>query len=105
MKLYIAILDEVPDNIVPNLVEHSILLADRAFADNEEYKTWFRLSFKKVNVRVNRKEFDKIKALPLVYLGHENHTLGGEKCCAIVCPMPTELLPNVLKCAKLWSPR
>ena len=104
MKLYIAILDEVPDNIVPCLVAHSVILADRTFADDMEYKKWFRLSFKKCVVRVNRKEFEKIKLLSC-YLGHENHTLGGEKSCAIVCPMANELLPNVLKCAKLWSPK
>ena len=104
MKLYIAILDEVPDNIVPCLVAHSVIGADRLFTNNPEYKKWFRFSFKKCVVRVNRKEFSKIKALPLVYLGHENSTLGGEKCCAIVCPMEDELLPNVLKRAKLWSP-
>ena len=102
MKRYIAILDEVPDNIVPCLVVHSVLWADRMFADNANYKKWFNESFKEVIVMVNRAEFNIIRHLPLVCMGHENHTLGGEKTCAVVCPR--EEIPNVLKFAKLWSP-
>jgi type III restriction enzyme len=64
---------------------------------------WFEESFKKCVVRVNQKEFDKIAALPSVYLGHENTTLEGRKSCAVVCPR--EEIPNVLKFAKLWKPK
>ena len=103
MKLYIAILDEAPDNIVPCLVAHSVLGADRLFTNNPEYQKWFRFSFKKCVVRVSRSEFNRIRFLPLVYLGHENSTLNGEKSCAVVCPR--EETPNVLKFAKLWSPK
>ena len=103
MKLYIAVLDEVPDNIVPCLVVHSALLADRMFADNTDYQKWFKESFKTRTVTVNRSEFNRIRHLPLVCLGHENSTLGGEKSCAIVCP--SEAIPNVLRYAKSWSSR
>ena len=50
------------------------------------------------------KEFDKIAAIPGVYLGHENKTLGGIKSCAIPVPCEDKDLPNVLKFAKLWKP-
>ena len=103
VKLYIAVLNEVPDNIVPCLVAHSVLGADRAFTDNADYQKWFSESFKKCVVKVNRSEFNRIRFLPLVYLGHENSTLNGEKTCAVVCP--SEEIPNVLKFAKLWSPK
>jgi len=119
MKLYICVLDEFPDYMTPTLVGHAVLGAHKMFttandldviADHGLYKypkyiDWFENSFKKCVVRVNQKEFDKIAALDNVYLGHENNTLEGRKSCAVVCPMPDEELPNVLKFAKLWKPK
>ena len=116
LKLYIAVLDEVNDGMVPTLVAHSILGAHLKFAleswqdsfeNNVEdiYSKWLNESFRKCVVRVNRKEFEKIKQLDKVYLGHENTTLGGEKSCAISYPVWSNDTPNVLKFAKLWSPK
>ena len=119
MKLYIAVLKEVPDYITPTLVAHSMLGAHMQFANqfiateddsqsiHEPYKRylkWLQTSFKKCVVRVNQKEFDKIAAIPGTYLGHENKTLGGIKSCAIPLPVENDVLPNVLKFAKLWEP-
>lgn len=105
MKLYIAVLDEVPDFITPTLVAHAMLGAHLQFKDNPSYNDWITNSFKKCVVSVNRKEFEKIKALPVVYLAHENKTLNAEKSCAVVLPSNNEDLPNVLKFAKLWKPK
>jgi hypothetical protein len=117
-KLYIAVLDEFPDYMVPTLVAHAVLGAHLDFVkchtdferivDDGPYKypqyiDWLENSFKKCVVRVNQKEFDKIAALSGVYLGHENTTLEGRKSCAVVCPRAE--IPNVLKFAKLWSPK
>jgi hypothetical protein len=104
MRLYIAVLDEFPDYMTPTLVAHAVLGAHLKFNDNPQYKDWLTNSFKKCVVRVNRKEFEKIRNLPDVYLGHENNTLNGEKSCAVVLPTVDNLLPNVLKFAKLWKP-
>lgn len=102
-KLYIAVLDEFPDYMTPTLVAHSVLSAHEKFRlTSKEYYDWYNSSFKKCVVRVNQKEFDKIVALPNVYLGHENKTLEGRKACAVVCPRKE--VPNVLKFAKLWKP-
>lgn len=68
------------------------------------YDEWLTDSFRKCVVRVSRKEFEKIKKLDNVYLGHENTTLGGEKSCAIPYPVWNDEVPNVLKFAKLWRP-
>lgn len=117
-KMYIAVLDEVGDFMVPTLVAHSVLNAHMHFIKpnniddmvdygtykHPDYIDWLENSFKKVTVRVTRKEFDKIAALPNVWLGHENTTLNGEPSCIIVCPMENEDRPNVIKYAKLWSP-
>lgn len=109
LRMYIAILDEVPSNMVPVLVAHSVLGAHVKFFSNStdsdsdfNYRKWLTESFRKVTVKVNQKEFDKIAALEEVYLGHENTTLGGKKSCAIVCPR--EEYPNVIKFAKLYTP-
>lgn len=106
MKMYIAILDEFPDYMVPTLVAHSVLNAHLKFQDDLMYQLWLEHDFKKCTVRVNQKEFDKIAKLPQVHLGHENKTLEGRKSCAVVCPYAdSEELPNVLKFAKLWEPK
>jgi len=111
MKLYIAVLDEVPVHMVPTLVAHTVLGAHMEFMrecilDSSttymSYADWLNKSFRKVVVKVNRKEFEKISALDRVYLGHENTVLEGTKSCAVVCPR-TEY-PNVIKFAKLWQP-
>lgn len=108
MKIYISVLDQVPDHMVPVLVAHAMLGAHIQFQRDlspesyQRYGEWLRTSFRKVVVKVNQKEFDRIAAIPEVYLGHENTTLEGRKSCAVVLPGPE--LPNVLKFAKLWSP-
>jgi len=116
MKLYIAVLDEFPDHMTPTLVAHAVLGAHLKFSKRyispefqswkyPAYMDWLENSFKKCVVRVNQKEFDKIAALENVYLGHEKKTLDGRDSCAVVCPIPNEELPNVLKFAKLWKPK
>lgn len=104
MKLYICVLDEVPDHITPTLVAHATLGAHLAFEHLPNYQEWIQQSFKKCVCRVNKKEFEKLKALENVYLAHENKTLGGIKTCVVVAPMQNATLPNVLKFAKLWKP-
>ena len=104
--MYIAVLDEVPDHMVPVLVAHATLGAHLWFYTqeswNNNYTDWLNDSFRKVVLRVNRKEFEKISALGNVYLAHENSTLNGEKSCAVVCPR--EDTPRVLAFAKMWKP-
>jgi hypothetical protein len=119
MRLYIAVLEDVPDFIVPTLVAHTMLGAHLQFSrtyiaheDSKDeiydlmcnYVDWLEHSFKKCVIRVNKKEFEKIAALPHTYLGHENTTLGGIKSCAIPVPIKNDQLPNVLKFSKLWAP-
>ena len=106
IKLYIAILDEFPDFMVPTLVAHTVLNADKVFSGDRVYDNWFKNSFKKVTLRVSQKEFDKIVALGAVHVGHERNTLGGRSACAVVRPYVFEEdVPNVLRWAKLWRPK
>lgn len=97
LKLYIAVLDDAPDYMVPTLVAHSILGAHLHFAELETYDEWLVSSFRKCVIRVNRKEFEKIKDTMNVYL--------GQKSCVIPLPVYSDEVPNVLKFAKLWKPK
>ena len=108
LKMYLAVLDEVPDYMCPTLVAHATLGAhlewSRQFLnDPSAYDEWLKDSFRKCVVKVNRKIFEKIKKLN-VYLAHENKTLKGEKSCAVVYPVWNDEVPNVLKFAPLWKP-
>lgn len=108
LKMYIAVREEVPAHMVPVLVAHTVLNADKYFCNNctqevaIQYCKWLINSFKKCVVSVNKKEWGKIIQIPHVYLGHENTTLDGEKSCAIA-PIMQEY-PNVIKFARLWKP-
>lgn len=113
MKMYIAVLDEFPDFMTPTLVAHAVLghhhdsyVDDFPWLPKTAYQTmydaWFYTSFKKVVLRVNQKEFDKISQLENVGLFHENNTLEGKKACAVI--VVDDEVPNVLKFAKVWKP-
>lgn len=114
-KMYIAVLDEVPDYMVPTLVAHSVLGAHLKYFSGEceaedfsaynYYYDWLNNSFRKVVLRVNRKEFDKIQNTQECYAGYENTTLNGEKSCLVVLPVDSDKVPNVLKYSKLWKPK
>lgn len=82
-KMYIAVRDDVPDHIVPTLVAHAVLAAhlqaQTLCEDFALYQAWLQHSFRKVVLRVNDKEFSKIKLLN-VHLAHESTVLAGEKC-------------------------
>lgn len=74
-KMYIAVLDEAPDYMVPTLVAHSVINAHMFFTSDESfehaprdyatYQNWLKNSFRKVVVRVSRKEYEKISNLDL----------------------------------------
>lgn len=104
-KMYIAVLDDAPDYMVPTLVAHSAINAHRYFCGSEQYNDWLTNSFKKVVVRVGRKEFDKIaKRLP-VWKGHENTICDAQPSCLVVLPLDPHDVPPLLSYAKLWKPK
>lgn len=104
-KMYIAVLDEAPDYMVPTLVAHSVINGHIYLSDWYEYDDWLANSFRKVVVRVNRKEYNKIKDTTNCWEGHENTICNAEGSCLVVMPMKVDDVPNVLKFAKLWSPK
>lgn len=112
-KMYIAVLDDAPDYMVPTLVAHSVLGAHFYFtsdykvleSDRLEYQNWFDYSYRKVVVRVNQKEFDKIYGTTLCFSGYENTICNGEASCLVVLPVNSGEVPNVLKYARMWKPK
>lgn len=104
-KMYIAILDEAPDYMVPTLVAHSVVNAHINMNFHPEYREWLSESFRKVTIRVDRDEYEKIKEKCEVWHeGSENTICGGNGCCLVVLPMQSEDRPYVLRNAKLWAP-
>lgn len=108
MKMYISVLDEVPDYMVPTLVAHSVINAHIKFSndfwDKDPYNDWLENSYRKVVIKVNHKEFNKIKETLTHWAGHENTVCNGEPSCLVVLPVSYDNIPNVLKFAKLWKP-
>lgn len=108
LKLYIAVLDKVPDHMVPVLVAHAVLGAhlewtkDDFHSENEAYYDWLKDSFRKVVLKVNTPEYNKIAALNNTFLAHESSVLEGSKTCVVVS-LRLEY-PNVIKFAKMWKP-
>lgn len=101
-KLYICIIDNFPDFMTPTLTAHAVLRHHLEFEHNERYKNWLNNSFRKCVVRVNQKEFDKIRALDDVCESYELHTLEGQVSCLTIVSNKEE--HKVLQFAKLWKP-
>ena len=111
MKMYIAVLDEAPDYMVPTLVAHSVMNAHDYFksdvrhnAQRDWYDDWHTNSFRKVVVKVPRKIFDKIHSTMDCWAGYERTICDGATSCLVVHPVLSDDVPNVLKYTKLWKP-
>lgn len=109
MRMYIAVLSDVPDHMVPTLVAHTMLWASDELAQDPSYQAWKQHSFRKCVVRLSQREWSKLlmrlqEANTPHTLGHENKTLNGAKSCCIPAPFAPSDVPNVLKSAKLWTP-
>lgn len=114
-KMYICVRDDVPDFMVPTLVGHAVLRHHIFAQDNDRdegkperqyttiYKDWLRESFKKCVVRMNEKEFKKAMEIKDAVYSWENSTLNGATSCVTI--VVDKDIPNVLKFAKLWSPK
>lgn len=113
-KMYIAIREDFPDYMTPTLVAHAVLRHHLSMTDNAInpcllYNNWLKNSFKKCVLRVNKKEYNKIKNLyitdNIVALETwENTILNGEGSCLTIV-VDCDKVPNVLKYAKLWKPK
>lgn len=104
--MYLAVLDTFPDFMTPTLIAHACLGAHLNLTGNAMYDEWLTNSFRKVVVRVDQKQFNKILNLDHgcpIYKAHEKHTLNGETSC-LVTIVDNDNIPKVLKFSQLWKP-
>lgn len=107
LKLYIAVRDDFPSHMVPTLVAHSMLSAHLIATAKADYiyKEWLVNSYRKVVIKVNEKEYNKIlEDCPVIHQGCESNTFEGRLSSIVVEPVFSNMVPNVLKFAKLWKP-
>lgn len=105
-KMYIVVHQEVPPNMVPVLVAHSVVNAHVKFQHNPIYENWLKNSFRKCVVQASPYEFDAIIRVSdpdLIHIGHENKTLGGMPSCIVRMPVQHQAVPNHFKYLRLWS--
>lgn len=107
LKLYIAVRDDFPSNMVPTLVAHSMLSAHLIATANANfiYREWLLGSYRKVVIKVNEKEYNKIlETCDVIHQGSESNTFEGRLSSIVVQPVFSDMVPNALKFAKLWKP-
>ena len=101
LKFYIAVLDTVDSGHQILSVAHGTLMAHLKFKDVPEYKEWISNSFRKCIIKVNQKEFNKIKEdIPEITIVTEG-ALDNQEIAIAICPR--EDYPNVIKFAKLFK--
>lgn len=103
LKIYIAVLEDVPASMVPVIVAHAVCPASLEWQADDVFKLWWAKSFKKVVVKVNAKEFAKLQQLKH-YAMRERTVLDGKDCCLVIHPKESLNPPNVLRFTKLWKP-
>jgi hypothetical protein len=103
LKTYIAVRDDVPDDLVPLIVAHAILSANEVWGYDQflglaphhakarehaaMWQLWKRHSFKKVVVRVTPEEFDFIESYFNTVACYEENVLGADDCVTVVLPL------------------
>lgn len=102
-KIYIAVHDEVPDNMVPVLVSHAVLGAHLKRSSNNEYLKWLAQSFRKVIVRVEANEFNQCALLPDCHIAFESTVMHAAPSCVVSMPYTSPDIPEVLRNASLWD--
>lgn len=102
MKMYICILDTVPDNFVPVIAAHASLALYLKFGNLSLMDEWLATSFKKCVVSVNQKEFDAAKNFEHNVVLTESALGGSEVCVALT---PRKEWPKAVKFYKLWKPK
>lgn len=102
LKMYILILDDVPDNFAPVVAAHASLIGHLNWYNvRESYDEWLATSFRKCVVKVNQKEFDKAKKFNDSFVSTEAGLDGGEVA-IVLCPR--EDYPKPVKFYRLWKP-
>lgn len=101
MKMYILILEDVPDEFAPVIASHASLACYLKFKDDPRMIEWLDKSFKKVVCRASYSEYNKAKeAGDFVELGESR--LDKQIVASVFCPRPE--WPKGFIYLKKWAP-
>jgi len=104
MKMYILMLDEVPDASAPVMAAHSSLMCYDRYRADRFMTEWFYTSFKKVVCRVSREEFNKARKDCDKSVITKESNLDYMECSITFCPRPKEDYPPFFRSLPLWKP-
>ncbi len=102
MKMYIILLNNIPDRLAPVISAHASLACYKKFQTDERMVKWINGTFKKVVCVVNENEFDKLKKESDYVLLTES-SLDNQEVCLAYCPR--EEFPKMFKFLRMWKPQ
>ncbi|HAO08239.1 MAG TPA: hypothetical protein DCQ50_14915 [Chryseobacterium sp.] len=102
MKMYIIVLNTVPDKLVPVITAHASLACYKKFEDNKNMIEWISGIFKKVVCVVNETEFNSFKN-ETDYILLTESSLDNREVALAFCPK--EEYPKKFKFLKMWTPQ
>lgn len=102
MKMYIILLNNIPDRLAPVISAHASLACYKKFQTNESMVKWISGIFRKVVCVVDEKEFDKLKNETDYVLLTES-SLNNQEVCLAFCPR--EEFPKLFKYLRMWKPQ
>jgi len=100
MKMYILILDSVPNGHAVNSAAHASLACYLKFRDTSEMHRWLTF-FKKVTCKVSPEELDLAKEVAGDYVTITESALDGAV--TAVAFAPRETWPSIFKTLTLWK--
>ena len=101
MKMYILILDDLPNGHAINGAAHAALACYIKYGYQPEFQDWLKNSFKKVTCKVSKEEFTKAMSLESYFTVMTESSLGGRETC--VAFMPRETWDPLFKTFQLWK--
>ncbi|WP_294200868.1 peptidyl-tRNA hydrolase [uncultured Chryseobacterium sp.] len=102
MKMYIIIMNNVPDKLVPVIAAHASLACYKKYENSEDMKKWMNGIFRKVVCTANTTEFENLKNENDFVLLTESALDNQEVALAF---SPREEYPKKFKFLKMLTPQ
>ena len=102
MKMYILIIDSIPDGFAPLVSAHCSLATYLKYEKDTDCIAWVHGIFKKVVCKVSQEELEEAKKIEKSLVITES-ALNNKQVAIGFCPRET--YPEVFKEYKLWKPR
>ncbi len=102
MKMYIILINDIPDTLAPVIAAHASLACYKKFQNDHRMSTWIHGIFKKVVCITCAQEFNQLKNETDYVLLTES-SLDHKEVCIAFCPR--EEFPKKFKFLKMWTPQ